>query len=87
MQVTKIPGIESLPITPYLSDICAALRSSPSRFLVLTAQTAAGKSTAVPVALLQAFSGSIVPAVPASYLQLHLNAVFILDEDAAQEIG
>lgn len=33
------------------------------------------------------FSGSILPAVPASYLQLHLNAVFILDEDAAEQIS
>ena len=33
------------------------------------------------------FSGSIVPDVPASYLQLHLNAVFILDEDAADRIS
>lgn len=32
------------------------------------------------------FSGPIVPGVPASYLQLHRNAVFILDEDAAERI-
>ena len=35
----------------------------------------------------QVFSGTIVPTVPASYLQLHLNAVFILDEDAAERIS
>ncbi len=31
-------------------------------------------------------NGSITPAVPASYLQLHANAVIILDEDAAGKI-
>lgn len=61
---TDIPEIASLPITPYLSDLCVALRGSPSRFLVLTAQTAAGKSTALPVALLRAFSGTILMLEP-----------------------
>lgn len=32
------------------------------------------------------FRGPISPAVPASYLQLHTNAVFILDEEAAAHI-
>lgn len=31
-------------------------------------------------------NGPIIPSVPASYLQLHQNAIFILDEDAASEI-
>lgn len=31
-------------------------------------------------------TGSITPSVPASYLQLHANAVIILDEDAAEKI-
>ncbi|MCE5188892.1 MAG: 6-phosphogluconolactonase [Eubacteriales bacterium] len=30
--------------------------------------------------------GPIVPAMPASYLQLHSNAIFMLDEDAAEKI-
>ena len=61
----SIPAeISTLPIAPHLDDICAALRSSPSRFLVLTAQTAAGKSTAVPVALLHAFDGAILMLEP-----------------------
>ncbi len=56
--------IDSLPITPYLDDICNTLKSSPSRFLVLTAETGAGKSTAVPLALLRHFSGKIVMLEP-----------------------
>ncbi len=32
------------------------------------------------------FNGPIIPAVPASYLQLHGNVIFLLDEDAASRI-
>ncbi|MCR5288978.1 MAG: DEAD/DEAH box helicase [Treponema sp.] len=61
---TQLPD---LPITPYLDEICNALKNSPSRFLVVTAQTAAGKSTAIPLALLQhqeLFPGSILMLEP-----------------------
>lgn len=54
----------SLPITPFLDDICANLKNSPSRFLILTAETAAGKSTAVPPALLKAFPKKILMLEP-----------------------
>lgn len=56
--------MNNLPITPYLEEICNSLKKSPSRFLILTAQTAAGKSTAVPVALLKNFSGKILMLEP-----------------------
>lgn len=56
--------IKNLPITPYLEKICQTLKNSPSRFLVLTAQTAAGKSTAVPLALLENFNGKILMLEP-----------------------
>ena len=52
------------PITPYLDDICDTLKKSPSRFLILTAETAAGKSTVLPLALLQKFSGKILMTEP-----------------------
>ena len=59
------PGqIQPLPIAPYLDDICTALKNSPSHFLVLTAETAAGKSTAVPFALLRHFSGKCIMLEP-----------------------
>ena len=48
--------ISNLPITPYLDEICTALKNSPSHFLILTAETAAGKSTAMPLALLKNFT-------------------------------
>src|SRR5574344_1436481 len=48
--------ISNLPITPYLDEICTVLKNSPSHFLILTAETAAGKSTAMPLALLKNFT-------------------------------
>lgn len=57
-------NLQNLPIAPFLNTICETLENSPSRFLVLTAETAAGKSTAVPVALLKKFSGKILMLEP-----------------------
>jgi ATP-dependent helicase HrpB len=54
----------SLPIFPCLDEIADALLSSPSSFLVLTAETAAGKSTAVPLAFLDRVPGRIVMLEP-----------------------
>ena len=56
--------LSSLPISPFLEEICSSLKSSESRFLVLTAETAAGKSTAVPIALLEHFGGKILMLEP-----------------------
>lgn len=56
--------LSNLPIFPYLNQICENLKSSESRFLVLTAETAAGKSTAVPLALLEGFDGKILMLEP-----------------------
>jgi len=56
--------IQKFPITPYLDQICDALKNSPSRFLILTAETAAGKSTVLPLALLENFSGKIIMTEP-----------------------
>lgn len=53
-----------LPVTPYLKEICEQTKNSPCHFLILTAETAAGKSTAVPPALLNAFPGKIVMLEP-----------------------
>lgn len=57
-------NLSSLPIFPFLNDICENLRKSESRFLVLTAETATGKSTAVPIALLEHFDGKILMLEP-----------------------
>ena len=56
--------MNDLPIFPWLERICDAVLTSPSRFLVLTAETAAGKSTAVPIALMHRVPGKIIMLEP-----------------------
>ncbi len=62
--MTYPEAIARLPITGELDAICAELRASPSRFLVLTAETGAGKSTALPLALLAHFDRHILMLEP-----------------------
>ncbi len=57
-------SFSQFPITSYLEDICKTLKNSPSRFLILTAETAAGKSTVLPLALLKNFSGKMIMTQP-----------------------
>jgi ATP-dependent helicase HrpB len=52
------------PITPFLDDICDGLKNSPSRYLILTAETAAGKSTVLPLALLEKFGSKMIMTEP-----------------------
>lgn len=56
--------IKKFPISEYLDDICSNLHNSQSHFLILTAETAAGKSTILPLALLEQFSGKIFITEP-----------------------
>ena len=56
--------IKNLPVCDYLDSICTQLKNSKSRFLILTAETAAGKSTSVPLALMEEFSGKILMLEP-----------------------
>ena len=62
--MTGAEQIKNLPIYSHLDEICKALKSSPSRFLILTAETGAGKSTAVPLALLEEFPKKILMLQP-----------------------
>ncbi len=57
-------NLSQFPITPFLDEICVNLKNSQSRFLILTAETAAGKSTVLPLALLKNFSGKILMTEP-----------------------
>ena len=81
--------LSSLPISPYLDEICSSLKKSESRFLVLTAETAAGKSTAVPIALLENFSGKILMLEPrrlaASAIAERISS--LLGEDVGETVG
>ena len=63
-QLKGAAQIKNLPIYSHLDEICKALKASPSRFLILTAETGAGKSTAVPLALLEEFPKKILMLQP-----------------------
>lgn len=57
-------NIQQFPITPFLDEICQKVKKSPTRFLILTAETAAGKSTILPLGLLEHFDGKIMMTEP-----------------------
>ena len=76
------------PITPYLEQICSELKNSPTRFLILTAETAAGKSTVFPLSLLQNFSGKIIMTEPRRIAVLGVaNRLAELSEEEKNPIG
>ncbi|MBQ0002278.1 MAG: ATP-dependent RNA helicase [Treponema sp.] len=56
--------MQQFPISSYLSEICEKLKTSESHFLILTAETGAGKSTVLPIGLLENFSGKIIMTEP-----------------------
>lgn len=64
MKFRRCDALQNLPIYPCLDKIVDTLYTSPVRSLILTAETGAGKSTAVPVALLESFSGRILMLEP-----------------------
>lgn len=78
-----------LPIAPYLGRIADELLSSRSRFLVLTAETAAGKSTAVPPALLDRVPGKILMLEPRRIATVAIAARIaeILGEECGRTAG
>lgn len=56
--------LSQFPVWSHVQDICSELKTSPSRFLVLTAETGAGKSTILPLGLFSAFQKKIVITQP-----------------------
>lgn len=83
----NMPGSELAPVTHVertedgrvvtvgLSTIMAARR-------VIAVLSGFDLSNIAPLVI----SGPVLPGVPASYLQLHQNAIFMLDEDAAERV-
>lgn len=65
-------SLPELPVTPYIPQISENLKASDSRFLVLTAETGAGKSTVVPAGLLDCFTGKILMTEPRRIAALSL---------------
>lgn len=81
--------IDKYPISPFLGQICENLKQSKTHFLVLTAETAAGKSTVLPLALLEQFSGKIIMTEPRRLAALTVaNRLCSLNESKiGQKIG
>lgn len=52
------------PVEEHLESLCSTLKNSPSRCIILTAETGAGKSTIFPMGLLKNFSGRILMTQP-----------------------
>ncbi|MBP5250856.1 MAG: DEAD/DEAH box helicase [Treponema sp.] len=57
-------AVDNFPLTKELDNICAGLKASKSRSLVLTADTGSGKSTVLPLGLLNHFNGKILMLEP-----------------------
>ena len=81
--------VNRLPIAPYLDDICVSLKSSASHSLVLTAETGAGKSTALPLALLNHFAGKIIMLEPRRIASLSVasRVSTLLGEEVGKSAG
>ncbi len=81
--------LHELPIYSHLEKIVQTLKNSKSRFLVLTAQTAAGKSTAVPIALLRHFPSKIYMLEPRrlAVISIANRLSELLQEKPGQTVG
>ena len=87
--MNQTPELTSLPIYSHLNKICSGLKSSPSRFLILTAETGAGKSTAVPLALLEQFPKKILMLEPRRLAAVNVagRVAELLGEQVGQTAG
>lgn len=81
--------ISQFPISAHLDDICKNLSDSPSHVLVLTAETAAGKSTVLPLALMEAFNGKILMTEPRRLAVLGVanRLASLREEDIGESVG
>lgn len=73
------------PIGNHLEEISNSLKNSPNHCLILTAETGAGKSTVLPLWLLQQFKGSIIMTEPRRLAVL--GVANRLSEELNQECG
>lgn len=82
-------NLPPLPVTPYISQIAETLKKSPSRFLILTAETGAGKSTVIPAGLPKFFDGKILITEPRRIAALSIaeRVSEILEEPCGKTCG
>ena len=80
--------ISEFSITPYLEKICDTLENSQSHFLIITAETGAGKSTVLPLALLNHFEGKMIMTQPRRLAVLGVaNRIAELESEENNEVG
>lgn len=81
--------MKQFSITPYLSEICEKIKSSESHFFILTAETGAGKSTVLPVGLLENFTGKIIMTQPRKLAAVGVASriASLLEEDCGKTVG
>ena len=89
IKLNALEKFSSLPVFEHLEKITETLRNAPSRTLVLTAETGAGKSTAVPFALANSFDGKVLLLEPRrlAVLSLAKYASEIAEEPLGQFAG
>lgn len=82
-------SLPPLPVTPYIPQIADTLKKSPSHFLVLTAETGAGKSTVIPAGLPEFFGGKILMTEPRRIAALSIaeRVSEILEEPCGKTCG
>lgn len=82
-------AIPNFPITPFIPQICTTLKESKSHALILTAETGAGKSTILPLGLLENFQGKILMTQPRRIAVLGIaNRISdLLNEDCGDTTG
>ena len=83
------PEINNYPIYAHLNQICENLKKSPTRTVILTAETGAGKSTVLPLALLNEFQGKILMTEPRriSVLGVANRLSSLLNEKSGESVG
>lgn len=82
-------NISQFPITHHLQNICDTLKKAEDRTLILTAETGAGKSTILPLALLSEFSGKMIMTEPRRLATLGVasRVSSLLNEDCGKTAG
>lgn len=82
-------NLPPLPVTPYIPQIAETLKKSPSRFLILTAETGAGKSTVIPAGLPKFLDGKILMTEPRRIAALSIaeRVSEILEEPCGKTCG
>ena len=89
MTSSLLQKISNYPISNHLEEICTTLKKSSSRVLILTAETAAGKSTVLPLALMDQFEGKILMTEPRRLAVLGVanRLADLRDEETGAQVG